>query len=66
MALPCHRTRMDARPVQVKSNGSISREFKGSLTLLELQSRFGDKPLEIPSSLSPKRDCSPQRVKLAP
>ena len=36
------------------------------LTLLELQSRFGDTPVKfqvVCPKLSPKRDCSPKRVK---
>ena len=30
--------------------------------LLGLQSRFGDKPFRISSSLSSKRDCGPKRL----
>ena len=33
-----------------------------TLTLLEPQSRFGDKPVKISSSLSPKRDCAPEGI----
>ena len=32
------------------------------LTLLEPRAHFGDIPVKIPSSLSPKRDCGPKRV----
>ena len=34
------------------------------LTLLEPQSRFGEQTTEILSSLPPKRDCSPTRVRV--
>ena len=32
------------------------------LSLLGLQSRGGDKPLKLLSSLSPERDCRPKKV----
>ena len=48
----------------VGATANINRaEF--SLTLLELQSRFGDTPLKfqvVCPQLSPKRDCGPKRV----
>ena len=46
---------------------SIVQQEEGQLTLLELQSRFGDTPLKfqvVCPKLSPKRDCSPKRVKM--
>ena len=33
------------------------------LTLLGLQSRFGDEPFKISGSLSPRRGCGPKRAK---
>ena len=40
----------------------MSTGRKNGLTLLEPQSRFGDKPLKKLIGLSPKWDCGPKRV----
>ena len=51
----------DGAPQRINQNVFV-------LTLLELQSRFGDTPVKfqvVCPKLSPKRDCSPKRVKRA-
>ena len=46
--------------------GANLKGLQPALTFLGLQSRFWGQTTLISSSLSPKRDCSPQRVKGAP
>ena len=54
------------KPETHESEGRQGKRVCLTLTPLELQSRFGDNPLKIQVScpqLSPKRNCSPKRVK---
>ena len=56
--LPAQREKRRGRKNEIFQNILL-------LTLSELQSRFGDKPLKfqvICLQLSPKRDCGPKRV----
>ena len=59
-----------SRPFYVPSQSILSQLsshfFKFLLSLLELQSHFGNKPLRFQLILSPKRDCGPKRVKPLP
>ena len=46
-----------------QNHSHSGREYNMRLTLLEPQSRFGDKPFKFRSNLSPKLDCGSKRVK---
>ena len=53
--------------MEIYTSNHFYEQYLVILTRLELQSRFGDKPLGIYlSGLSPNRDCSTKGVNYAP